>query len=489
MNNIFQIGGQVTGPAFIGRKAMVEELRNRVIYSGTRCTISYVGLPRVGKSSLVANALDPGMMEKAGIVFISENINSHENFESLWHSITAKTWRQLKALHVEDENIEAAYEEYSAQPSVYAMIKEPLEFFFEAIKAAGVQIVLVLDEFDAAATKFLGKRHYFEFIRDLASKTCYSISTITISRRQLLNIEADAYGNSTFQHIFDSIQVHGFNDTDMEEYWKIFDEMGSSLPNEEKDKLNHYTGRSPFLLSIFGSSLSDRIIQGMTPDVGAVYDEKAVSVRNYFDSIIRQLERDESLNKLLQLTIGPKYDLKASDLDWYIGAGYIEISPMGEYYIISESCTHRLRELSVELPIWPVVMDAEKRLKRMLDKAMTGILGEDWQRICRWNEELCKYIKFSVCDELIRREWIYYRITSSLLDVLSMGDVVKFIRFYWEAGIKNYFGNLPYSHWQESFDLLQRARTALAHSHEDYLQESDIRATEMFCRRLAEMLD
>ena len=489
IKNIFQIGGEVSGPSFIGRKEMVRELRDRVIYSGISCNLSYVGLPRVGKSSLVANALDPQLMKEAGIVFVSENVNKHESFEDLWHSIAARVWRQLKMLNVEDESITMAYEEYQAQVAVYSMIKEPLEFFFEAIKVAGVQIVLVLDEFDAAAQKFLGKRHYFEFIRDLASKTCYSISTITISRRQLLNIEADAYGNSTFQHIFDSIQVHGFSDDDMAEYRKIFEDMGKPLSVENLEKLNHYAGRSPFLLSIFGSALTDQIIAGKEPDVAAVYETKAVSIRNYFDSIVHQLDLDESLNKLLQLVIGPKYDLKASDLDWYLSAGYVDVAPNNTYYVISESCTRRLQELSVELPIWPIVMDTEKRLKRRLDKIMNEVLGDQWMFLCRQDEGLCKYVDFDGIDRLIRREWMFYRIQSDLLNAMSMGDVVKFLRHYWEAGAKYPFGGLGYDQWKEGFDLLQRARCALAHSHEDYLQESDIRDTEMFCRRLAEIID
>ncbi|MBQ4050393.1 MAG: ATP-binding protein [Oscillospiraceae bacterium] len=490
MNNIFQIGNQVSGPAFIGRKALVEDIRKRVIYNGTRCTLSFVGLPRIGKSSLVANALDPALLREAGIVYVFTSISSHESFETLWQSIVASIWRQLKMMGLEDEIVTMAYEEYTMQPPIYAMIKEPLEFFFEAIKKnLNTRIVLVLDEFDKAAEIFLGKRHYFEFIRDISSKTCYSISTITISRRQLINIEADAYGNSTFQHIFDSIQVHGFNDADMEEYWNIFDREGAFLSDENREALAHYAGRSPYLLSIFGSNLCEQINRGSSPDVHAVYYEKAVNIRNYFDSIVHQMQRDESLNKLLQLVVGPKYDLKASDLDWYIGAGYIEVAADGSYYVISESCTRRFRELSVEMPIWPIVMDREKRLKVMLDRAMKDILGSDWMYRCRLDENLCAFVDFSAADQNITREWKYYHIASSLLDVLSLGDVVKFIRFYWDQGIRAYFNNLDYSQWKDGFDLLQRARNALAHNHEDYLQERDIHAAEMFCLRLAETLD
>ena len=86
-------------------------------------------------------------------------------------------------------------------------------------------------------------------------------------------------------------------------------------------------------------------------------------------------------------------------------------------------------------------------------------------------------------------EWKHYQVKSRLIDCLALGDVVKFIEFYWDQGISSYFSGLTLDQWRDGFNILKRARNALAHNHEDYLQESDIRATEMFCRRLAEVLN
>lgn len=491
--NIFHIGDQVTGEAFIGRKAMVNRLRDRIIYSGKRCNISYVGLPRTGKSSLVSNALDPALMEEKGMVLVSENIVKNTSFEGLWQSIVSSVWQQLDDMELSSPRVTRAYENYlqilsMVENPTYDVLKAPVESFFKKLqKFLRTPVVLVLDEFDAAAKLFDGKRHYFEFIRDLASKPDYGISVITISRRQLINIEADAYGNSTFQHIFDSIQVHGFNDEDMAEYRQVFERMGAPLSAEDLDLLDHYAGRNPFLLSIFGSGLADMILAGEVPSVRRIYEEKAVALRNYFDSVVKQLQTDNSLNKLLQLVVGPKYDLTASDLDWYISAGYIDVTDEGGYFVISEDCTRRLRELTISQPIWPVVMEAEKRLKRMLNNSMTAILGEDWMIFCQSDPVLSPQ-EFERCRKRVRDEYFYYKNESNLLQMLYLGEVVRFIEFYWNRGIRYRFGNLDYDQWRENFGLLQRTRGVLAHGHEDYLQEKDIQDTEMFCRRLAEIL-
>ena len=57
MHNVFQIGGQVAGDSFIGRKGQLAALRKHFVERNVRTAKSIVGLTRTGKTSLVANAL------------------------------------------------------------------------------------------------------------------------------------------------------------------------------------------------------------------------------------------------------------------------------------------------------------------------------------------------------------------------------------------------------------------------------------------------
>ena len=133
-------------------------------------------------------------------------------------------------------------------------------------------------------------------------------------------------------------------------------------------------------------------------------------------------------------------------------------------------------------------MDAEKRLKRVLDQALTRLMGPDWTTVIQQTPELQSLIDFSDCNWRIRQNWILYRVISTLLDAFTLGDVVKLIRRFWEQSLQETFGGRPYDQWQDGFEMLQKARTTLAHSHEEYLSDSDIRETELFCRRLEETL-
>lgn len=53
MQNIFEVGGQVSGESFIGRKAEIEKFRNEFLNSKKRKVYSVIGLARSGKTSFV----------------------------------------------------------------------------------------------------------------------------------------------------------------------------------------------------------------------------------------------------------------------------------------------------------------------------------------------------------------------------------------------------------------------------------------------------
>ena len=51
MDNIFQIGGTVSGSSFIGRRSLIETYRKDYIEGSSRVGRSIVGLTRIGKTS------------------------------------------------------------------------------------------------------------------------------------------------------------------------------------------------------------------------------------------------------------------------------------------------------------------------------------------------------------------------------------------------------------------------------------------------------
>ena len=54
MENIFQIGAQVTGGSFIGRRQLIAQFRKWFLEGSHRVCKSIVGLTRIGKSSFVS---------------------------------------------------------------------------------------------------------------------------------------------------------------------------------------------------------------------------------------------------------------------------------------------------------------------------------------------------------------------------------------------------------------------------------------------------
>lgn len=88
-NNPFaDYGNLVIGDRFIGREAEISQIKNRILGKSSG-NISVVGLPRIGKSSLVWNTLiaDKEELFKQKKLVIEINIGSVDNSRDLFKAV------------------------------------------------------------------------------------------------------------------------------------------------------------------------------------------------------------------------------------------------------------------------------------------------------------------------------------------------------------------------------------------------------------------
>ena len=83
--NIFVIGGQVTGDSFIGRKKMITEFRNELIYGKNRRVYSLVGLARSGKTSFVKEIFNVNLPENT--FYCYQDISLDTTYFSIWYNV------------------------------------------------------------------------------------------------------------------------------------------------------------------------------------------------------------------------------------------------------------------------------------------------------------------------------------------------------------------------------------------------------------------
>ena len=80
VDNLFQIGNQVSGKSFIGRNKLLAEYRESFITSTQRKIFSVVGLSRSGKTSFVKNVFEGHVPSNVFYYYCDVSIvNFHKN--------------------------------------------------------------------------------------------------------------------------------------------------------------------------------------------------------------------------------------------------------------------------------------------------------------------------------------------------------------------------------------------------------------------------
>jgi hypothetical protein len=493
--NIFYVGPEVTGNSFIGRKKAVTALQVRVFNSSSSLGISIVGLTRIGKSSLVHNSIKDDAIALKGMIYVRHVLSEHNSFMDLWHEIISR---------IEEELINRKFEQYeylkshfqkalSIEPidNNYPILRSCIHTIFSRLNRYNIHTILVLDEFDHAQKIFKGNKPYFEVLRSIATDPNYKIKTVLISRRSLHLIESCSPENSSFHNAFNRSTLTGFDSEDMKEYFEAFRRYDIFFSSEEKEKLLYYCGNLPFLLSMFGEYIvGEKIISNTIPSMDIVFEKKSPQIMDYYRDIIKLLDEDNLLEKLMGVVLGPQIGVSANDVSTLLGMGLIYTD--GDYYTsVSPHFTEHIRSIKLSFPISQVIEMTEILLKEVIDIKMPAILTtkkNEWQT----NFETLLSVDRTVASKLgihnlgelktrRQREKDTLGIDLPFIDLITLGAVLKIIEYYWDKGFSQVFGGKNYIEWKDKFSLLYFARNRVSHANVKYLSEKEVSLVNIYC--------
>ncbi|CAM5623163.1 hypothetical protein STENM223S_03581 [Streptomyces tendae] len=179
-------GSPVAGAEFVGRTAAISSIRNRTFASLETASVSIVGPPRVGKSSLARHVHEQFATGRSarGLTFVPvwitvSGCDSEQSlFRELAHSV--QTW--LTEHSPDADRMEAQYESLSTAASwddIRMRLREK-----RRLSGFKYQVVVVLDEFGAA-------RNIFQRSAEPAPRVTVVAGT---SRRVLLSRFLDLLG-------------------------------------------------------------------------------------------------------------------------------------------------------------------------------------------------------------------------------------------------------------------------------------------------------
>lgn len=484
---MFQIGSVVTGSSFIGRKELLQQYKKQFLVKSRSSSVSLIGLTRIGKTSFIRKVFEDSRIPEY-IIYSYSNLKESHTYQELWQSIMMPIQEYLEKHNLITEDILKDFMMLEQDNLQWIKLRSVVKRIFLYLSEKQLKTIMILDEFDYAAELFNSETQKYELFRSVISSADNNLSAILISRRNLHDIEGQTFQSSTFRGVFDTRYFKGFDETDLQEYFKVFENRKISLSDTEKQEIQYYAGNSPYLLSIIGNRIIDNKRNSKTISISEIFKNDCRQINDYYLDILKHLERDNTKNKLVSYVLGPNIGLTRVDIDELINLGYLR-NQENKKIAISEAFQDYLRINKFDESIWERITTTEKKIKILLDseksnlKSVYKIFSNDRMTI---EEEILRHTneieetdmqRYNSFIRSNKRDW---NAVTTYFDVLSLSDSFKIIVQNWMIFSK-YFGDDMVSNWESKFKLIGSARNPVAHAHEELLTDTIKRDVDNYC--------
>lgn len=464
-------GSPVAGAEFVGRTAAISSIRNRTFASLETASVSIVGPPRVGKSSLARHVHEQFATGRSarGLTFIPvwitvSGCDSEQSlFRELAHSV--QTW--LSEHSPDADRMKAQYESLSTTAS-WDDMRMQLRTYLRRLRWLKYQVVAVLDEFDAARNIFR-RSAPFELLRALAYAPDVRVALVTASRRSLAEIVVRSTPElSTFPQIFGlPITLGCFDTRELSALVARSPYVDTELGPPLLTWLERETGGQPFLASALLSVVHDRwAAHGLPPAAQlprhlgeAVAACGELTVRHH-EQMLELLRDEDRLKTLLEVVFGPQVTAQPQDAERLAKEGIVRPTADG-WAGFSESFQEYLGLLERRSDDWSLWQRTETRLRAALTVALRAVYGEVW--LDRLRE--CQKRLIDKCEERqerVRRSFGRLAPDENPLDYAYPQDLLAVIMMHWEQ-LRPALGHSK-DGWQERLELIARMRTPMAHN-------------------------
>lgn len=468
-NPFSDYGTIVSGERFIGRKESLNVIESRCIRPKEPGNLAIIGEPRIGKSSLVYKAViecKEKLINKK-IVPLMLNLSKYDKPIYFFRSLVSECMTELEELGWVSEPIQRSAERALQDEFSWIEGYGKIQRFFEKVRHAGYRILFVLDEFDHARFLFKDNISGFQGLRELSYRPEWRVTFITTSRRSIRNIEIQSGAISTLDGIFHKHYLAMFDYEALQEYYKRLLSVGISFSQEDKKSIDFYCGGHPYLLELLGYEIVEFFIENQRIDIEKSANRSFQAFLNQYDHTIHLLKEDKSLKKLVQILIGPAYDIKPTEVDEFLKYGLIKLTSQQTYCAYSKHFQIYLdmqeREIGFE-DLWPVWRDTEKALRLLITTTLFLHYGENWIKKLEKRSNLKSL--FENCRNAQQKEELSFgsRASKNLIDFTYPKDLFAIIFVEWNI-FKSIFGKdkgrAKKNYWEQHIQLLSKIRNPL----------------------------
>lgn len=502
INSFADYGKIVTGENFIGRKRDIQVIENRIIRPKRAGNLAIIGMPRIGKSSLVWNALmaNKEILLKKNLIPIWINVGTSEDTTSFFLDLITNCGNELHKIIYKKKELKKSFIKILKLSNSKSEQYQNILKFFKLLKSENISIIFILDEFDTARNVFRDSITGFQKLRELSYNPNYQITFITTSRRSIFDIEMKIKYGSTFNETFMDHYLGVFNSNEKELYYKKYELFDLELSKEDKNQIDNYSNGHPYLLCMLGYEIIKNFNYLNKINVSLAIQNIEQSTLNHYEHLIRILDEDEKLNKLLQILFGPVLDVKKMDINNLLKCNIIkELSVKSEtsfnnfnkgaiYSGYSEHFNRFLYIIQREVDLWPIFSQTEKELRKLISSLLSEFYDNNWVKKFEKEHNQLEGM-FNIARVNQEKEKILFgeRASTNLLDFTYFDDLFAIISTKWKDIFENVFKK-DKNYWATRFKYLAMIRSPIAHNRADSLGDFERQITEGYCKEILNII-
>jgi hypothetical protein len=320
------------------------------------------------------------------------------------------------------------------------------------------------------------------------------LALLTITRKTLQELEPDNGALSNFYQIFTDLRLRLFGTDDQGLYWDRVRSNGIEVSKSYTDLASYYCGSHPYLLDVFNHEVFNNISQNkidLDQITLQVIKELNLKMLNEYESIVKLMIDEGIERQLMQMVVGPVYDITQRDVEKILKYGIVTKSLNGDYISFSEYFNQYLQIKSSEIDIWPLWSDVENEIRSLIKLNLFERFGDSWEEAyTKQNKQKGAeaFIQEKREMKLRNKKSFGDKASDHLVDYTYPMDMFdRFIAHDW-SWFSVVFEKQK-NDWKPVFEHLVRIRNPLAHNNPNFLSDSDKNIAEGYCKIILEKIN
>jgi len=489
--NIFAGCGKiVTKDLYIHRRELEQALLGRVS-KNNHGSVSIVGMPRMGKSSLVYNTIVAHADDfyKENIIVVNIQMDTFSNPVFFLKNLADSVYDMLDEYNNADIKIQRKYEKVKESAIEDGVVKK-IQVFFRTLLKEGKRVICVIDEFDHARKLFEKFPEGFSILRELAYQPDTDVTFIFVSRRMITELESISDISTLANILGNPIYVPCYSEDEIGSYYTRNEKYGITLDIQEKADVLKLTGSQPYWMDLLFKNYIKKINENNT--LMGTFDNISGTLYDEYDGMLAILKEQKLENKLYQIIFGPADDYTFSDVQKLMDYGIIKIIN-DKATIFSEKLYDYMKLCSQSVNFYPLWNETEHLLRRMLKSCLEKKHGQMWESKLEEYQSIniktdkCKTIGAYITEAIGLKSKVstqprVYKKNMNFTVVEGLTTAGIFSIFNYEVFYKDIIKD------KTEFDRIARhickARNPYQHNNDDFLDHDFKEQTKIYCKFL-----